>query len=340
MFRVRPIQKNDLDAVLALASQHGVGITTLPPDKTYLAKNIDWSLNSFSKKTASPEHEYYFFILEDMRSHQAVGTSAILSAAGHEMPFYSYRLSRVKRFCRPLNITNNYYTLHLCNDFEGKSELCTLFLDANCRENGNGRLLSLARTLFIANFKERFAQTVFAEMRGVSDEAGVSPFWESLGRQFFNLSFPEVDRLSTQTSKQFISDLMPRQPIYTNLLGDAARAVIGKPHPHTVPAMRLLEQEGLNWRGYVDIFDAGPTIEVERDLLRGVRRSDVLPLSGTINRQQKDLYLVSNTDIDFRCVISEIDLHESSCALPADTIAALEVKAGDPIRYIRLRKKS
>lgn len=81
-------------------------------------------------------------------------------------------------------------TLFLSNDHTGSSELCTLFLDPQWRKEGNGYLLSKSRFLFMAAFRERFNEKVVAEMRGVIDEQGYSPFWESLANAFSPWSFP------------------------------------------------------------------------------------------------------------------------------------------------------
>ena len=47
---------------------------------------------------------------------------------------------------------------------------------------------------------------------------------------------------------------MPRFPVYVDLLPKAAQEVIGKMHPHTLPAYHVLESEGLRYQGYVDIL--------------------------------------------------------------------------------------
>ena len=54
---------------------------------------------------------------------------------------------------------------------------------------------------------------------------------------------------------------MPRHPVYVNLLPPSARDAIGAVHADTAPARAMLEQEGFRYEGYVDIFDAGPTVE-------------------------------------------------------------------------------
>ena len=51
-------------------------------------------------------------------------------------------------------------TLFLANDLTGNSELCSLFLHADHRSGLNGRLLSKARFLFIAEFRHLFGNKV------------------------------------------------------------------------------------------------------------------------------------------------------------------------------------
>lgn len=52
------------------------------------------------------------------------------------------------------------------------------------RKEGNGYLLSKSRFMFMAAFRDKFNDKVVAEMRGVIDEHGYSPFWQSLGKRF------------------------------------------------------------------------------------------------------------------------------------------------------------
>ena len=71
---------------------------------------------------------------------------------------------------------------------------------------------------------------------------------------------------------------MPRFPVYVDLLGAEARKVIAEVHPHTLPAAKVLMSEGLKYQGYVDIFDAGPTLEANIADLRAVKESRVLKI--------------------------------------------------------------
>src|SRR3546814_15633278 len=71
---------------------------------------------------------------------------------------------------------------------------------------------------------------MLAELRGVVDEAGASPFWDGVAGRFFGMTFQEADAFNAIHGNQFIADLMPKHPIYTAMLPESARAVIGMPH--------------------------------------------------------------------------------------------------------------
>ncbi|MEX1072974.1 MAG: arginine N-succinyltransferase, partial [Chloroflexota bacterium] len=47
-------------------------------------------------------------------------------------------------------------------------------------------------------------------MRGWRGPKGEQPFWESLGRHFFEMDFVAADHHNAMHGNQFIQDLMPR----------------------------------------------------------------------------------------------------------------------------------
>ena len=193
MMLLRRATQNDLGAIYQLAIRGGFGLTTLPADESLLQKRLDWSLASFETHISSPNGEYYLFVLEDTETGQVVGTSAIEAFTGYDAPFYSYKLTRRTRVSHELNIRTDYDVLNLVNDMQGSSEICTLFLDPEYRVNANGTLLSRSRFLFIADHRARFSPTIIAEMRGIIDDAGNSPFWDAIASHFFNLPFIQAD---------------------------------------------------------------------------------------------------------------------------------------------------
>src|SRR5690606_28058886 len=175
--------------------------------------------------------------------------------------------------------------------------LCTLFLREPFRKNMNGRVLSRFRMLFMAEFRHRFSPIAIAEMRGVSDENGESPFWGWLQQHFFSMDFTQADYLTGIGEKTFVAELMPKYPIYTKLLPTQAQEVIGKVHEQTRPALRMLEAEGFRCRGYVDIFDAGPTVEAEVENLRSVRESRRVQVEIDRVDEASERFIVCNTSV-------------------------------------------
>lgn len=340
MMLFRSARDTDLDGIHRLAEQSGAGMTTLPKNKELLAERLNWAHESFKKEVTSPANEYYLFVLEDPSNKKIVGTSAIDARTGYETPFYSYKISKRTRICHSLNIRSDYEVLSLVNDHQGRTEICTLFLNSEYRVNNNGLLLSKGRFLFMAHNPSRFAPLVIAEMRGISDDKGQSPFWNDVGSHFFHMPFVEADRLTLATNKQFIADLMPRNPIYVKLISTKAQEVIGKPHQSTVPAMSILLKEGFRYNNYVDIFDAGPTIEAPFEDINTIKLNKIMVIKSLSDEVSSAHYLLANTQMDFRATISSVVFNEieNNCIISKETADLLEVKIGDSLRISPLHR--
>src|SRR5438105_9870560 len=278
MFFVRPIARDDLPAVFSLSERSGPGLPTAPANRERLSARIDRSLASFAG-SADRGDACYMFALIDTSDGRVAGISAIEAAVGLNEPWYNYHVGTLVHASRALGVYTVAPTLFLANDHTGHSELCSLFLDQAYRIGKNGALLSKSRLLFIAEFAHLFAAKVIAELRGKLDDNGLSPFWEGLGRHFFAMEYSTADYLTGIGQKAFIAELMPKHPVYVNLLPQAARDALGAVHVDPAPARAMLEQEGFRYEGYVDIFDAGPTLECFRETIDAVRRSQTLPVT-------------------------------------------------------------
>jgi len=339
-FRVRAASLADLDALYALALQTGGGFTNLPPDREALARRLERSDDCFRDCVPPEAGATYILALEDLSSRRVVGTATVFGEIGVEWPFYSYRKIRLSQTSVGLHKTLRSQVLHLVNDFDGCSEVGGLFLDAAWRRGGAGRLLARSRYLFIAQMRERFAERVVADLRGYQDEHGRSPFWDALGRHFFDMPFDEADRLNSMTGNQFIADLMPKYPIYTQLLPPDAQAVIGRPHPAGEPAYRLLMEEGFRDDGYVDIFDAGPTVHAEIDNLKAVKDSQLTTVTAVIRHSEEaadsPFSLISaGRSTEFRATTGRVSMVPGGgCRLSGGLAAALHVGVGDQIRHV------
>ena len=336
MIIIRPIQASDYDSLHRIAIESGHGFTSLPVNEELLQKRIARAEASFNKEVTQPGDEGYLFVMEDTETNRVVGTSGIEAAVGLDDAFYHYHLGKVVHNSRELNIYNTVETLSLCNDYTGASEICTLFLSESHRKNNNGRFLSRFRFLFLAEHSERFADTVIAEMRGISDEDGRSPFWDWLEEHFFSMDFPTADYLTGIGKKVFIAELMPKYPIYVNLLSPEAQQVINKVHSKTVPALRLLEAEGFARRGYVDIFDGGPTVEATKDSIKTVQQSRKYQvIIDEVNNEER--FFVCNTKVkDFRATQANISIRETAnqVVISQDVANALLITEGDWVRVV------
>lgn len=340
MLVIRPIRQSDLDALMLCADESGHGFTSLPVNEELLQGRINLSLESFKKHVTEPGHEGYLMVAEDTETGEIAGTTGIEAAIGLDIPFYSYHISKVVHYSRRLDVHNVVEVLTFGNNYTGATEICTLFLRPEFRGGLNGKLLSKCRFLMLAQFPERFSDVIFAEMRGVSDEEGNSPFWAWLKQHFFSIDFTMADYLTGIGHKGFIADLMPKLPIYVNLLSEEARAVIGQVHPKTRPALKLLEKEGFSCRGYVDIFDAGPTVECLSHNIDSIRRSFTAKAAIREHSSAQD-FLVSNTDFEgFRatCAKVAIDREQNLAVLTPDVAEALNVKDGDLLRLVAIEE--
>ncbi|XQF91703.1 arginine N-succinyltransferase (plasmid) [Pseudoalteromonas espejiana] len=124
-------------------------------------------------------------------------------------------------------------------------EICTLFLRENSRKGLTGRFLSRSRFLFMAQHSECFADTVIAEMRGVKRRRWSFTILAVVARALFSIEFPQADHLVGLGDKVFDSELMPKYPIYVNLLSKKPKQD-SHVHDKTKPALKLLEKKVLS----------------------------------------------------------------------------------------------
>ncbi|MGL5490790.1 MAG: arginine N-succinyltransferase, partial [Shewanella sp.] len=195
MLIIRPIRAGDFESLYQIAEESGHGFTSLPVNADLLRHKIARAEASFVKVVDKPFDEGYLMVLEDTETREVVGTCAIEAAVGMEDAFYHYRLGTEVYYSEQIEVRNEVETLTLCHDYTGAAELCTLFLREPYRKGNNGRMLSRSRFLFLAQHAKRFGETVIAEMRGVSDADGHSPFYGWLQKNFLGIDFVQADYL-------------------------------------------------------------------------------------------------------------------------------------------------
>ncbi|MBL8651321.1 MAG: arginine N-succinyltransferase [Sphingopyxis sp.] len=327
---IRAAKPGDLQSIYEMAKLTGGGFTNLPPDRQALRAKLERTEASFASDKEYPSDELYLMMLEDLDSGEVRGTCQIFGQVGQRWPFYSYRIGTDSKHSEQLGRTFHAQVLMLSNDLNGASEVGGLFLHPAARAGGLGLLLARSRYLFIAHHRARFADRILAELRGVIDEAGGSPFWDGVAGKFFGMSFQEADQFNAVHGNQFIADLMPKHPVYIAMLNDHARSVIGVPHPTGRAAMRMLENEGFAFENYVDIFDGGPTMTARTDQVASIRDAKTVAVTG-VGEGGEDALIAAGRLADFRCCFGKVG---AGGAVDADAARILGVGAGDQISWI------
>lgn len=317
-----------------MAKLTGGGFTNLPPDRTALRAKLDRSDAAYARVGDGIEDELFLLVLENATTGEVRGTCQIFAKVGQHYPFYSYRIGALTQHSKELARTFRADMLALTTDLEGSCEVGGLFLHPGERAGGLGLLLARSRYLFIAMHRARFADRILAELRGIIDEAGGSPFWDGVAGRFFGMNFQDADYFNATHGHQFIADLFPKHPVYTAMLSETARAAIGLPHPSGRAAMRMLENEGFAFENYIDIFDGGPTMTAKTDQVRSIRDAKPATVAAIDNAVADPALIATGTLAEFRCCFGKVRGEGDSITIDPASAATLAIDAGAEIRWV------
>jgi len=331
-FRLRAARAADLEALYEMAKLTGGGFTNLPPERAALKAKLDRAEAAFGTDSDTIADELFVLVLENGRTGAVRGTCQLMTQVGQRWPFYSYRLNTLTQYSQELDRTVRAELLSLVTDLEGSSEVGGLFLHPNERAGGLGLLLARSRYMFVAMHRKRFADRILAELRGIIDERGGSPFWDGVAGRFFGMNFQDADYFNAINGNQFIADLMPKHPVYIAMLNEDARSVIGIPHPTGRAAMRMLEDEGFRCEGYVDIFDGGPTMVARTDNVTSVKNSCEATVTGLSVDEGERAILATGRLGTFRaCFGARVMDGEGGIAIDPASADLLDVCEGDVV---------
>lgn len=333
-FRIRAANEHDLQPLYEMAKLTGGGFTNLPPDRKNLGAKLERSAEAFTRTGEHKPGELFVLVLENVENGEVRGTCQLFTGVGSTWPFYSYRMTTLTQHSKELNRTFRAEMLTLTTDLEGSSEVGGLFLHPSERAGGLGLLLARSRYLFIAMHRKRFSDRILAELRGVIDERGGSPFWDGVAGRFFGMSFQEADYFNAINGNQFIADLMPKHPVYIAMLPDTARSAIGLPHPNGRAAMRMLEGENFHHEGYIDIFDGGPTMTARTDRVRSIALSRAAKVVGVEASRGNKSLIATGGLTDFRCCFGLANEEDGGLAIDSVTADTLGVGVGDEVWHV------
>lgn len=249
----------DANQIYEITQHAGNGLTTIPKTKAEVNGYIN-ETSLFLNGHASANR--ILFVIE--RDGVIHGISGIIPILGHDRPFYSFKRSSHTRRSKAPALSVTHDTLQLSTEFDGYTELASIFLSPEARGKGLGRLLSLGRLGFIHRHRALFSDRIMADIRGWAQNDGESPFWNGLTSKFIKTTFEEADQMSC-VDGDFIDVLIPSIPIMLNVLPQEVSDCSGRPHERSKGALRLLTEVGFNHTDLCDVFDGGPSIRARFD---------------------------------------------------------------------------
>lgn len=329
-FIIRSVKHDDLSQLVDLAKQFN--LLNLPGDKRVLSEKIERSEQSFANKLAKLKAEYVF-VLEDLEEKMIVGSSLVLAKHGNEeVPHCSFKILKRDHFSQDLGIGFIHQVLRFHLDTDGPTEIGGLLVDRGYRRRPEklGKQISLARFLYMGMHPEKFDDRVLCELTPPLTEEGRSEFWEALGRRFTGLPYQEADLLS-QSHKEFIESLFPKEDIYLSLLDSKARLVLGRVGEATKPAQHLLESIGFTYLEEVDPFDGGPHYGCQSSEILPIKQGRSLRLVEFKDPSYKDQSLVAVNSGQFRCLLSSTDIRDDEVAIPEKIRKTLGAEIGEKV---------
>lgn len=341
MFLVRPVETRDIPALVALASGLTQGVHTMAKTLTAIERTVEQSLRSFASQTDIAGEESYLFVLENSVDQSLIGSAAIAAMAGSKGTFFSFRNDAIQQVSRDLNISHSVHALTLCADLTSYSQLLSFFVRSGHHNRPEGALLSRARLAYAACMPERFSDNFFVSLAGYTDQDGRSPFWEALGRKFFQMDFLQAEHLvEGARNRNLIVELMPHYPVYVPLLPGDAQASMGQVHRESEAPFEILTKEGFAADEYIDIFDGGPILQASKHALHSFTHGLKLQVEAAGSVLQPDAtfnYLVAPVrETEFRVALmqSSVLKNGSSVYLSDAIMQALNVAQGDTVLCI------
>jgi arginine N-succinyltransferase len=343
MYVLRAIQLQDEEAFIQLAMSANLGILSLPHNPQRLRDKFHHSLKTFSHFNPPFAHGNYIFVLENLETKNIEGCSAISATT---------EITDIVSHCYKIEISLHPHRIFDYIPAEQKmlfphvisknaSEIGSLFLRKQSRKEGLGRLLSLGRFLFIASHPNYFQDEIIAEMRGVIDPSGKSPFWEGIGRHFCNVDFETISRLCEE-NPSIGKDIQPQHPIYLNLLPQEVQDVIGKTHTNALPALNMLIEQGFAPFNAIDILDGGPKVSAPTKTIKTIQETvHTFVKAITTAKVQEEIskkQLVATTKQAFRACYGELKMKDPSegATISMETAKALKIDVGENICFIEI----
>lgn len=327
---------NDLPAYEDFAFRSHIGVTSLPRNPDLLKGRIELSMRTFGGEERDRYKQLYIFVLERSGTGELAGTSAIKVKTGNKEPLYFYRMETLKQEGSLPEIPKEIRVMTPQLTQEEASELIGLYILKEYRKEGLGHLASYGRLMYVAEHPEDFEEKIFANIRGIIDENDNSLFWQQFGKYFFDVSFQRLFELVSE-NKISLPEILPKYPIYIDLLTQEVQNLLGEPHHRSRPAYKMLLENGFKKTQDIDITDGGPKIEAHVRELDTVKNSITAKIKNVDNNLKENTdYIIATQDKAFRGCLGHIEEYaDNEIGVSSKVAEALLVKPGDIIRYTR-----
>ena len=347
MFVIRQARIEDVPSVLKLARL--VHSFNLPADRDSITAKVQRSRNSFRNRLEDPRDRMYMFVLEDVETGNIIGTSMIIGCVSRPgQPHVYLEVKKESLWSDDLQQGQTHKVLTLGTDETGPSELGGLILAPSYRGHKErlGGFLSNVRFHFMGLHKKKFDRRVIAEVMGALTPDSRNILWDYLGGRFINLSYLEAD-VFCQHSKEFITSLFPRTPIYASLLPPEARNLIGRVGDEARPALSVLERQGFEHHGHIDPFDGGPYLEARLDRIPLVKATSRVPIvaTGRVSPSRVGILSIEGGSLPdgpgaFRAIQAPYAEVDGGIQVARKTLQALDVEMGTKVGLTPIRVPS
>ncbi|MBN1586179.1 MAG: arginine N-succinyltransferase [Candidatus Omnitrophica bacterium] len=332
-FLIRNAGPKDFSQVMKLAKS--LDSYNLPNDRTYIRELLSLSEKSFAGRVEDPVRARYLFVAENIGTQKLAGAALIVAQHGKQtMPHLYLDREEIQASSSTLGIDRARERWRLRWTLNGPTELGGLVVLPAYRGKGRrvGCLVSLARFAYMAGHRNRFRSRVLVEFMG-HWENGRNSFWEQVAQPFLGMSYEKADRLSA-INREFIMGLFPKEPIYTELLSEAARSEIGKMSEGAELASRILKRAGFEFLNQVCPFDAGPHYGVQTADISYIQNTQSLRLLGTgsVAKSAEAIVMSEPKRGEVRAVFSRVRRPKGGgCILPKPIADILEISEGGEV---------
>ncbi len=341
-YEIRGAVPSDQAELLSLARH--LNSVNLPDEPGHVARLLESSEKSFLGQIENPRRRKYVFLIRDLRSGEAVGTSTIVAQLGRrDAPYIYLDVSTEEKYSSSTDRHFQHQVLRIGFSYDGPTELGGLVVHPAHRRADEklGLLISYVRFLFIASHRELFKNELLAELMPPLEPDGTSHLWEALGRRFTGMSYAEADLRSSE-DKTFIRDLFPRGEVYASLLAQDAQDVIGKVGTQTRGVERMLRRVGFRYAERIDPFDGGPHFVANADEVSLIQNTHSSSFGGVLAEQERPSgpRMLVARDLKespyFKSVACRVSESDGRVRLPADFAAALAPADGETLRLLPL----